>query len=162
MSTSETIGVLFVCMGNICRSPMAEALFRHHAEAEGVLHRFHVDSAGTGGWHAGEPPDDRMSRVAASRDVPLSGSARQLIVSDLDLFDHVICMDAENLRGAEQLGRGSASVALLLSYHENVDERDVPDPYYGGPEGFDHVFDLLDVSCRNLVQALLRHDDAAS
>jgi protein-tyrosine phosphatase len=162
MSTSGTITVLFVCMGNICRSPMAEALFRYHAEAEGLMHRFTIDSAGTGNWHAGEPPDGRMAQVAASRSVRLSGEARQLRASDLERFDHVLCMDADNLRGTRTLASGPASVELMLAYHGDITDLDVPDPYYGGPGGFDHVFELLDVSCRNLMRSLIRQHDSTS
>ena len=159
MSESEAVGVLFVCMGNICRSPLAEALFRQHAESEGVMYRFAIDSAGTGGWHVGEPPDGRMTEVAESRNVRLSGHARQLTANDLNQFDHVICMDEDNLRATMGLGTGSARVELMLTYHGDVTDLDVPDPYYGEPQGFDHVFDLLDISCRNLMRALIRLHD---
>jgi protein-tyrosine phosphatase len=160
MSEQDRIGVLFVCMGNICRSPLAEALFHHHAEADGVLHRFAIDSAGTGGWHEGEPPDGRMAVVAASRGVHLSGEARQLTADDLDRFQHVMCMDGDNLHRTRQLGRDSASVELMLAHYGEIADMNVPDPYYGGPEGFDRVFELLDVSCRNLVRSLIQHYDS--
>ncbi|MDP6478690.1 MAG: low molecular weight protein-tyrosine-phosphatase [Phycisphaerales bacterium] len=162
MSEEDTIRVLFVCMGNICRSPMAEALFRHHAEAEGVMHRFEVDSAGTDDWHVGESPDARMTEVASSRNVHLSGAARQLNASDLKRFDHVLCMDSGNLRSTKRLGSGPAVVELVLSYHSDAVDLDVPDPYYGGAEGFDRVFGLLDTSCRNLMRSLLRRHDSSS
>lgn len=145
------IRILFICMGNICRSPMAECLFRHHASAQGVMHRFVVDSAGTGGWHRGQEPDERMRDVAAKHGVVVAGAARQIVPDDLHEFDHVLCMDQSNLDEVLSLEQGTASVRLMLEHHPD-DVRDVPDPYYGGVDGFQDVFGLLDVA----VQQLLR------
>jgi protein-tyrosine phosphatase len=148
------VGVLFVCMGNICRSPTAEAMFRHHAAEAGLIDAFNIDSAGTGGWHAGDPPDGRMHEAAMERGIELVGQARQIVPEDLNRFHHVLCMDGDNLHGVLQLGEGSAAVSLMLSHHETSGLEDVPDPYYGGARGFAHVVELLDVACRNLLQKL--------
>jgi protein-tyrosine phosphatase len=145
-------------MGNICRSPTAEAMFRHHAVEAGLLHHFEIDSAGTGGWHAGDPPDGRMHEAAGEQGVALVGHARQIVTDDLDRFHYVLCMDGDNLRGVRRLGKGSATIDLMLSHHEASGLDDVPDPYYGGPDGFAEVVALLDVACRNFLQHLIdRH-----
>ena len=156
---SSPIGVLFVCMGNICRSPTSEAMFRHHATEAGLLEAFDIDSAGTGGWHAGDSPDGRMHEAAMERGIELVGQARQIVAEDLNRFQYVLCMDGDNLRGVLQLGEGSADVSLMLSHHQSSGLEDVPDPYYGGVRGFAHVVELLDVACRNLLQDLIdRHE----
>jgi len=154
MTSEKRIRVLFVCMGNICRSPMAEAIFRHHAIDAGVLERFEVDSAGTGGWHAGEPPDSRMCETAEAKGVAMIGRARQIHRSDLDEFDYILCMDSDNLSGVRALGTGSAKVEPMLAYHHSDDHDDVPDPYYGGADGFNVVFGLLNTACRGLLESL--------
>lgn len=159
---SERIGVLFVCMGNICRSPMAEAMFRHVASQRGVLEHFEIDSAGTGGWHAGESPDSRMRAVASRRGVPLSGGARQIVPRDLQRFAYIVCMDSENFQGVLRLGTTEADVCLMLDHHPDARCTDVPDPYYGGREGFDHVFELLETACSHLLDTLVDGHDLES
>ncbi|MBT5381551.1 MAG: low molecular weight phosphotyrosine protein phosphatase [Phycisphaerae bacterium] len=154
MSQRDKINVLFVCMGNICRSPMAEALFVDQVERAGLSERFYVDSAGTGGWHAGEPPDARMTATAQARGVSMSGAARQVTLDDLGAFQYVLCMDSDNLHNVRALGDGDATIELMLSYHKQCGETDVPDPYYGGEEGFDRVYELLDVSTAALLKSL--------
>ncbi len=149
MSDAPQVSVLFVCMGNICRSPTAEAMFRYHAERACVQQHFRVDSAGTGAWHAGESPDGRMTEAAAAVGVQLTGSARQITPGDLTRFDHVVCMDADNLRDVQALGRGSDHVKLMLG------QGDVPDPYYGGEDGFTRVVAMLDEACRGLLESLI-------
>jgi len=155
MSDSDRIRLLFVCMGNICRSPLAEGVFLHKANERGVAKRFSVDSAGTGGWHVGEPADHRMRDVAESRGVVLTSRARQVRSDDADHFDHIICMDRDNVRNVLRIGIPKDKVSLLLEYDPQSAETEVPDPYYGGPEGFDHVFELVDGACEKLMDKLL-------
>lgn len=157
MTSASEVSVLFVCMGNICRSPMAECLFRHHATSRNLIGHFHIDSAGTGGWHRGQQPDDRMRSTAASKGVVVDGAARQIDAQDLNEFDHVLCMDQSNYNDVINLGHGTARIALMLQHHPSP-VRDVPDPYYGGEDGFQKVFDLLDVAIQHLLDELVeRH-----
>jgi len=147
--------VLFICMGNICRSPLAEGLFIHHANRRGVLGRFSVDSAGTGGWHAGERPDPRSLAVAAKNGVTLPGHARQVVVEDFTRFDHLLCMDHANLRHLLDMGAPEERTKLMLSFDPKAPLVEVPDPYYGGDDGFDTVFAMLDRACDLAVEDLL-------
>lgn len=146
--------ILFVCMGNICRSPLAENVFRHKAQQRGVADRFMIDSAGTGGWHAGEAPDARMSRVAVARGIRMSGTARQVRDQDFAAFDLLICMDRENAEDLLERGAPPEKVRLLLECDPNADCREVPDPYYGGADGFERVFALVDSACEALLDEL--------
>jgi protein-tyrosine phosphatase len=154
---TQESSVLFVCLGNICRSPMAEGIFRHLLDREGYTDRFRVDSAGTGGWHVGESPDIRSVRTAAARGVTLGGHSRQVRPEDFRSFDYIVAMDRDNLRELEELRRGVGGEAALYLLREFDPEgepgAEVPDPYYGGPRGFDDVFDMVERSC----QGLLRH-----
>ena len=149
------IGVLFVCMGNICRSPLAEGVFRDLVERAGLADRFEIDSAGIGDWHAGELPDSRTRAVAQRRGLALTSRARQVAMSDLDRFDFVIAMDAENIRGLERL-RAEASprteVRRLREFDPDADSLDVPDPYYGGDDGFERVHDMVERACIGLLR----------
>lgn len=151
----QTLSVLFVCLGNICRSPLAEALFRNVVDEAGLADRFVIDSAGTSGYHDGEPPDRRTSAVAATRGVAVEGTSRQITGTDVDSFDYLIVMDAENLRNVERLARnarGEPEVWLLREFDPDPDgELDVPDPYFGGPDGFEHVHDIVERSARGLL-----------
>lgn len=155
MSREDRIGVLFVCLGNICRSPMAEGVFRHLVEGEGLAGSFRIDSAGTGAWHEGEAPDQRAAEAALRQGVTLTGKARQVRPLDLKEFDFILAMDAENLRTLERLKRlvaPEAEVALLRSFDAGSgDDLDVPDPYYDGPRGFDSVYELIERACRGLL-----------
>lgn len=152
------ISVLMVCLGNICRSPMAEGVFRHLVKEEGLDGRIRVDSAGTGGWHVGEPPDLRSVRTAAAHGVTLTGTARQLRLEDLQRFDYVVAMDRSNL---EELNRyrtrdDSAPIFLLRAFDPSGGPgAEVPDPYYGGPRGFEEVFEMVERSCRGLLDHIL-------
>jgi len=158
MSSSGDISVLFICLGNICRSPLAEGIFQHLVEERGLSGRFLVDSAGTGGWHIGERPDPRSVQVAADHGIRLAGSARRLEPDDLRAFDHVIVMDRQNLRDVRNLQEihgGDGVIRLLREFDaEAGTETDVPDPYYGGPDGFERVYRMVLRSCEGLLVAL--------
>ncbi len=150
----------FVCLGNICRSPTAEGVFRHLLAERGSSPRYVVASAGTAAYHVGESPDDRSAQTAAQRGITLSGSAARFDVEDFARFDWVIAMDRSNHR--DLLARApdseaAAKVALLRRWDpDNTagDDLDVPDPYYGGPSGFDDVLDICVRSCRALLDEL--------
>ena len=150
--------VLFVCLGNICRSPAAEGVFLHLLAQRKLEDRFLVDSAGTGGWHVGRPADPRMRAAAERRGIHLPSRARQLEADDLTSFDHILTMDAANLADvqalAQAVGGASARIEPLVGYCRQLKASEVPDPYYGGPAGFEHVLDLLDDACRGLLEAL--------
>lgn len=158
-SASPTPAILFVCLGNICRSPLAEGIFLHLAAQRG-LEGLTVDSAGTGGWHAGEGPDRRALAVARQRGVHLPSIARQVVREDFARFTHIIAMDQSNLENLVSMGAPEERVRLMRSYdpaHANGSAPyapDVPDPYYGGDEGFDHVYDMLVAACRGLLDEL--------
>ncbi len=150
--------VLFVCLGNICRSPLAEGVFKALVEEEGLADRFRIDSAGTGGWHVGEAPDGRATVVAARNGVTLESRARQLTPEDLREFDVVIAMDQDNLRHIERMAAtagGEARLHLLREFDPRSDDGvEVPDPYYGGPSGFENVFQMVRRSCEGLLTHL--------
>ena len=163
---TDTVSVLFVCLGNICRSPLAEGIFLSLAESRGLGDRFHVDSAGTGSWHTGEPPDTRSISVAAAHGVRLVGVARQVTRRDFDDFDVIVAMDRSNRRSLERLRgygarAGKADVVMMRAYEPRARDPDVPDPYYGGSHGFERVFRILERSCEGLLDDLsagLRRD----
>jgi protein-tyrosine phosphatase len=152
--------LLFVCMGNICRSPVAEGVFIHRAREQGVLDRFVVDSAGTGGWHAGARPDKRSLAVAAKHGIELPGVARQVRQSDFVEFDRLIVMDRENHSDLLDRGAPKSKLEFLLSYHPDPSLLprgiEVPDPYYGGPEGFEDMYAMIDAACLGLLDKLIR------
>ena len=151
--------ILFVCMGNICRSPTAEAVFRATAERAGIAKRLHIDSAGTGDWHVGEPPDQRASAAAKKRGYDLSSlRGRQVSEEDFARFGWIFAMDRDNLERLEELRPAGydGHVGLFLDLVQEADVREVPDPYYGGPEGFDHVLNLIERASEALVAHLRR------
>jgi low molecular weight protein-tyrosine phosphatase len=150
--------ILFVCMGNICRSPTAEGVMRALVHDAGLEDRIEIDSAGTGGWHAGEPPDARATEAARRRGVTLAGAARQVIPDDFESFDLIIAMDRENLRGLLAIApdeQAAGKVRLLREYEPGASgDLDVPDPYYGGERGFETVLDHVQAACRGLLGEL--------
>lgn len=154
------IKVLFVCLGNICRSPLGEGVFRHLVTQQGLEAYFLIDSAGTGNWHIGAPPHPDSQRVARARGVDISDQrARQITPADLREFDYLIAMDTSNKEGILALdpnGRYTHKVKLMLEYYSECGLKDVPDPYFGGPEGFDAVWDLIERAARNLLDAILK------
>ena len=158
-SSGAPIRLLFVCLGNICRSPAAEGVFLHQLAAANLQHRFVVDSAGIGGWHVGQPADPRMLAAAQRRGIHLPSRARQLEAGDLRSFDRILTMDATNLaavRRMERLHGGTAVVEPMTRHCSRIQVEDVPDPYYGGEDGFEHVLDLLDDACAGLLRNLSR------
>jgi protein-tyrosine phosphatase len=149
--------LLFVCLGNICRSPTAEGVMRSLVEQAGLQDSVELDSAGTGAWHVGSPPDARASAAAESRGVRLEGRARQVRRTDFDDFDLLLAMDTSNMRELRQLAPGiqeREKVKLLRAFDPasaNVESLDVPDPYYGGEDGFEKVFELVHAACAGLL-----------
>lgn len=151
--------ILFVCLGNICRSPLAEGVFRHHVQAAGLAHRFAIASAGTGGWHVGEPPDPRTCASALERGIDIRHQrARQLQPGDLLRHDLILAMDRSNLRDVKKLDRKAelAHVRLFRDFDPEPGDGEVPDPYYGGEEGFRLVFEIVDRTSRALLEHLRR------
>lgn len=147
------VSVLFVCAGNICRSPIAQGVFEDTVRAEGLEADIFVDSAGTGSWHIGEPPDARGRESAKRRGYDLgSQRARRLDPEDCEKFDYILAMDEENHRTTSALCRRTGTeVRLLLDYAPYSPVNEVPDPYFSGPEGFDHVLDLVESAVRGLL-----------
>lgn len=138
-----------MCSGNICRSPTAEAVLRRFVADAGLAEEIEVDSAGTGGWHVGEPPDERSAAAARRRGLDLPGVARQISAADFDHFDLIVSVDDENLHRLRRIAPpGSAAEVRKLT------AIDVPDPYYGGPQGFDVVLDMVEDACRELLDEL--------
>jgi protein-tyrosine phosphatase len=148
--------ILFVCAGNICRSPTAEGVMRHLLEAEGLVDRIEVESAGTGGWHAGDPPDPRSVAAARGREIAVDGAARRVTDEDFERFDLILALDRENLRElrARAPEETRSKIRLLREFDPAAagsGDLDVPDPYYGGANGFEHVLDLIEAACRGLL-----------
>jgi protein-tyrosine phosphatase len=155
---TEPIRVLFVCLGNICRSPLAENVFRQMVERRGLARRFEIDSAGTSNYHRGAAPDRRTTETALRRGLELVGASRQMTAQDLRRFHYVIAMDAENHDAIEAIYEAAGGTARVHRLRE-WDPRgghDVPDPYYGGPRGFEDVHDIVERSCAALLEHLVR------
>jgi protein-tyrosine phosphatase len=154
---ARKISVLFVCMGNICRSPTAEGVFRERVKTAGLDFEIEIDSAGTHAYHIGEPPDHRSQSAALKRGIDLSAlRARQVEVADFHRFNYILAMDAENLRllSGMRPADGKAEVRLLLDYSPISAHQHVPDPYYGGGDGFEHVLDLLEAASAEFIEHL--------
>ena len=159
MTSNNTVSVLFVCMGNICRSPTGEGVFQHYVEQQGYDNSIDIDSAGTLAYHQGEPADARMREVAAKRNYQLNSIARKVIANDIDTFDLIIPMDNDNLYELEVLADGKQNHIRLLGSFINGYDKDnapsVPDPYYGGLAGFEQVLDMIESACPNMLSHCL-------
>jgi len=152
--------ILFVCLGNICRSPAAEGVFKQKIKDRDLEKLFLVDSAGTGGWHVGNLADPRMRETALSRGIELTSRSRKIEESDLYEFDHILVMDNDNLDAVKSLIKDhknpiNSKIKLILSYSKSSQYEEVPDPYYGGQNGFDKVIDLLDDAIDGLIDSLM-------
>lgn len=149
--------LLFVCLGNICRSPSAENIMNHLVAARGLEDRIICDSAGTSAYHIGEPPDRRMTAAAAKRGIELKGRARQFQKQDFEAFDLILAMDKDNYENICYLDRSGQyrdKVKLMCDFCLEFSDREVPDPYYGGAEGFNYVIDLLLDACGGLLKQI--------
>ncbi len=151
--------LLFVCMGNICRSPTAEGVMRHLVREAGLEDEIEIASAGTGDWHVGDPPDARATAAAGGRGIVLEGAARQVTREDLRRFDLVLAADRDNREALLALAGGDLEARARIRLLREFDpasvtggDLDVPDPYFGGTDGFDHVLDLVDAACRGLLE----------
>lgn len=155
----EKIKVLFVCMGNICRSPTAHGVFRHLVLTQGLAERIEMDSAGTHAYHVGNPPDKRAQATADRRGVDLSDLvARRVEVEDFEDFDYVLAMDQDNLHALREIcptGRRDR-LHLFMEFAPAMKTLEVPDPYYGGPSGFERVFDLVEAASQGLLDDIRR------
>ena len=153
------VEVLFVCTGNICRSPTAEGVFRKLVADAGLSGAIVADSAGTHAYHAGEAPDPRAQRAAARRGYDLSGlCARRVERADFERFDLVVAMDLEHFEILSGLAgaAGAAKLKMMMSFASRFEEKDVPDPYYGGPQDFERVLDMLEDAARGLLESIGR------
>jgi len=149
--------ILFLCMGNICRSPAAHCVFQHLVDQAGHGDDFFIDSAGTIGYHEGSPPDSRMQASLRNRRIPVIGHSRPLTHKDVRDFDLILAMDKANLADARRLAATAEErerIKLFTSYCRNHDHPEVPDPYYGGDRGFEHVLDMVEDGCQGLLEAL--------
>ena len=153
--------VLMVCLGNICRSPLAEGLLIHLARERDVGHLLRVDSCGTGDWHIGNPPDRRSLDVALRHGVNLPSRARQFDpVAGVNGFDLLVAMDASNRETLIARGTPEDRVVMMLDFHPELVGEDVPDPYYGGPDGFENVYEMVRTACEGLLERLLSNVNA--
>ena len=154
-----TYRILLVCMGNICRSPTAEVVLRQYIKRNRLGDKVEVDSAGTHGYHVGEPPDQRTQRAAAVRGYNLSQlRARKVAPQDIEYFDLILAMDKANLDNLRRIAPEEAKerIKLFMDYAHNFDDEEVPDPYYGGADGFERVYDICLAGCQGLLEEIQR------
>jgi len=153
------VRVLFVCLGNICRSPTAEGVFRKLVREEKLEHLFEIDSAGTHAYHLGEPPDERATAACARRGIDISGGrGRKATAADIQKFDYVLAMDRENYEHLLAISAPGYAmrVRLLMEFAADRPEAEVPDPYFGGASGFDRVLDMIEAGARGLLEEIRR------
>ena len=156
-SLVKPVQILFVCMGNICRSPTAEGLFRQLAEESGLEQQLQIDSAGTHAYHIGEPPDSRAIQVAASRNIDLSKlAARQITKDDFLTFDYILAMDQSNLDTLARLSptKSATTPRLLLEFGANCAATEIPDPYYSGIDSYEEVIALIEIGVVGLLKEI--------
>lgn len=157
--SEKNFKVLFVCLGNICRSPAAEGVMQHKVREAGLANRIVIDSAGTEGWHAGKAPDSRMRQHAKQRSYALDSAARQVRTQDFTDFDLILVMDQQNLREIRRFApvpELMKKVRLFCDFAEDREETEVPDPYYGGEAGFEQVLDIVENGCDHLLAHIQR------
>ncbi|MGP0565265.1 low molecular weight protein-tyrosine-phosphatase [Nitrospina sp. 32_T5] len=156
MGPSKTIEICFVCLGNICRSPLAEGVFQHLVNSQKLQEKIIIDSAGTGNWHVGSPPDRRMESTARKKGVRLTSIAQQFQPGDFRRFDLVIAMDRSNLQSLEYMCPPEVAgqkLKLFRSFDPQANgDLDVPDPYYGGQSGFEDVFEIVNRTCPQILE----------
>ena len=157
-----TYKLLFVCLGNICRSPSAENIMNHLIQQAGLEDRIVCDSAGTSGYHIGAPPDSRMNTAAIKRQIELKGKSRKLTPKDLQRFDLILAMDGENYHDILYLdreGKYEDKIRMICEFATEKSDKEVPDPYYGGSDGFDYVIDLLFDACAGLLDYIVKSEE---
>lgn len=159
--TRSATHVLFVCLGNICRSPAAESVFNFLLEKKNLHKEFVVESAGTGGWHVGERPDARMLRHGEKRGLKFESLGRQFVKADFTRFDHIVVMDDANYRDVSRMAESvveSGKIVKMAAFHLSKTTKEVPDPYYGGPDGFELVLDILENACAEFLKSISKAD----
>ncbi len=160
LSEKSSVGVLFVCLGNICRSPSSEGVFRQCVKQENLDFEIHIDSAGTGNYHIGLPPDSRAINAAARRGINLKNlRARQIRSSDFMRYDYIVAMDHQNYSDLVALAPSNhdSRICLFMDFAQNAHFREIPDPYYGGDAGFEQVLDLITKACIGLIDDIKKH-----
>lgn len=159
ITKDNSFKICFVCLGNICRSPTAEGIFRHLIKERGLEDYFEVDSAGTSAYHVGESANSKSQRTANEHGITLHSKARQFESSDLDYFDLILSMDNENFNNVQEMANGNQpeKIARMRDFDPDPGNGEVPDPYYGGPEGFENVFQIVKRSCQQLLGELEPH-----
>ena len=158
MKDMSVLRILFVCMGNICRSPAAEVICHEMLDQAGLEGKVEIDSAGTTGYHEGAPPDKRMGMALRRRGYHVFGQARKIEAADLAKFDLIVAMDEENLREVKALDVGReywGKIKMFSDFFRKHKDNEVPDPYYGGVAGFEYVIDLLEDGCQNLIKDIM-------
>ena len=156
MNDETTRSILFVCMGNICRSPTGEGVLQHLVDSRNLGDRIRIDSAGTIGYHTGKPADSRMRAAAKKRGYDLLSRARQVTPTDLEVFQLVIAMDSDNHDDVCSIHQQPlAKIKMLSAFLDGTWPRNVPDPYYGGPDGFEYVLDMIEAACPAILDELL-------